>query len=153
MSRLAAADAFGSLALNRRSALWQSLAEEKSPRAMPLFETSVPDDEPPPALPSLELQDEVVADYRTAGLSLKAHPIEFHRQRLEQLGIVPASRLATHPANRHVRVADIVLVRQRPARPKALRSSRWKTRPARPTSSCDKTYGKSSTVWPAPPRR
>ncbi len=71
-------------------------------------------------MPPLELPDEVVADYRTAGLSLKAHPIEFHRQRLEQLGIVPASRLATHPANRHVRVAGIVLVRQRPSTAKGI---------------------------------
>jgi len=120
MSRLATADAFSSLSLNRRGALWQALAEESSPQKLPLFETIEPDDEPPAPLPPLELADEVVADYRTAGMSLKAHPMQFHRQRLETLGIVPASRLATHPRDRHVRVAGIVLVRQRPSTAKGI---------------------------------
>ena len=120
MSRLATADAFGSLSLNRRGALWQALAEESSPQKLPLFESIEPDDEPAAPLPPLELADEVVADYRTAGMSLKAHPIQFHRPRLETLGIVPAVRLATHPRDRHVRVAGIVLVRQRPSTAKGI---------------------------------
>ena len=120
LARLAGADAFGSLALDRRGALWQALAEEKTPRPLPLFETIEPEDELPVTLPRLELAEEVVADYRTAGLSLKAHPMQFHRARLARLGVVPAARLATHPVNRRVRVAGIVLVRQRPSTAKGI---------------------------------
>ncbi|MEX0978811.1 MAG: error-prone DNA polymerase, partial [Pirellulales bacterium] len=120
VSRLAAADAFASLALDRRSALWRALAEEKKPRVLPLFETLAPDDEPPVPLPRLEMQEEVLADYRTNGLSLKAHPMQFVREKLDRLGIVPARGLAVHPRNRHVRVAGIVLVRQRPSTAKGI---------------------------------
>jgi error-prone DNA polymerase len=87
---------------------------------LPLFETLAPDDEPPAPLPRLKTQEEVLADYRTAGLSLKAHPIEFVRQKLDRLGVVPAGRLAAHPRNRHVRTAGIVLVRQRPSTAKGI---------------------------------
>jgi error-prone DNA polymerase len=120
LARLAGADAFSSLGLNRRGALWQALGEEERPLAQPLFAHLDPADEPAAALPALEAEQEVVADYRTAGLSLKAHPIQFHRARLEALGIVPADRLAMHPADRHVRVAGIVLVRQRPSTAKGI---------------------------------
>jgi error-prone DNA polymerase len=120
MARLAEADAFGSLTLSRRAALWQALAEEKTPRPLPLFETAPPEDEPPALLPPLQLAEEVVADYRAAGLSLKAHPMQFHRAWLTQRNVLPCRRLATHPANRHVRVAGIVLVRQRPSTAKGI---------------------------------
>ena len=40
----------------------------------------------PEALPPMQLYEEVVADYRTAGLSLRAHPISFYRKQLERLG-------------------------------------------------------------------
>jgi error-prone DNA polymerase len=120
MARLAAADAFASLDLDRRGALWQALAEEKKPLALPLFDSLAADDEPPAVLPKLEPREEVLADYRTAGLSLRAHPIEFERKRLNALGVLPSKRLTTHPANRMVRVAGIVLVRQRPSTAKGI---------------------------------
>ncbi len=120
VARLAGADAFSSLALDRRGALWQALAEEKQPRPLPLFEPSEAADEPAVPLPPLDPREEVVADYRTAGLSLRAHPMQFERARLDALGVVPAVRLATHPADRHVRVAGIVLVRQRPSTAKGI---------------------------------
>ncbi len=120
VSRLAEADAFASLELNRRGALWQALAEETKPRAMPLFDDLVAEDEPAVPLPQLEMQEEVLADYRAAGLSLKAHPMQFVRADLDAWGIVPAERLATHPENHHVRVAGIVLMRQRPSTAKGI---------------------------------
>ncbi len=119
-TRLAEADAFASLELDRRAALWQSLAEEKAPRRLPLFDCLAADDEPRVRLPPLEMREQVVADYRTQGMSLRAHPIEFDRARLDALGILPARGLATHPAGRHVRVAGIVLVRQRPSTAKGI---------------------------------
>jgi error-prone DNA polymerase len=120
VSRLAGADAFGSLQLGRREALWQALAEEKKPLAMPLFDPLEPEDELPAALPRLKSREEVLADYRTSGLSLRAHPMQFERQRLERLNVVPAARLATHPADHTVRVGGIVLVRQRPSTAKGI---------------------------------
>jgi error-prone DNA polymerase len=119
-ARLAAADAFSSLELDRRSALWQALAEEKQPRAMPLFGETPSDDEPLVPLPRLAGSEEVAADYRTAGLSLRAHPMQFVREKLDAEGILPAARLATHPPNRQVRTAGVVLVRQRPSTAKGI---------------------------------
>ncbi len=119
MLRLARADAFSSLALDRRGAMWQALAEEQKSLPMPLFELSETD-EPLVPLPRPSPRQEVVADYRALGLSLKAHPMGFERKRLDALGILPASQLATHPADRHVRVAGVVLVRQRPSTAKGI---------------------------------
>ncbi|MGH7194401.1 MAG: OB-fold nucleic acid binding domain-containing protein, partial [Candidatus Saccharimonadales bacterium] len=58
--------------------------------------------------------EEVVADYRTAGLSLKGHPIAFVRPLLEERRVTRACDLANTPSGRFVRVAGLVLVRQRP---------------------------------------
>lgn len=65
-------------------------------------------------------QQEVFADYRTAGLSLKAHPISFFRDQLNQLRIVPAAELASIRDGRFVHVAGLVLVRQRPGTAKGI---------------------------------
>ena len=64
--------------------------------------------------------EEVLADYRTAGLSLRAHPMQFLRQRLAERGVQAAKSLATLPNGRPVRVAGIVLVRQRPGTAKGI---------------------------------
>ena len=113
--RLAKADAFGSLRVDRRGALWQALGQHRD-RAMPLFDR-LPTGEPeirPQSLPSLAPLEEVVADYRTAGLSLKGHPMSFLRRQLDELRVTRAADLAKTPNGRWVRVAGLVLVRQRP---------------------------------------
>jgi error-prone DNA polymerase len=116
---LSDADAFGSLALDRREALWQSLAQARSPDALPLF-AAVEDDEPPVALPPLSPFEQVIADYQAVGLSLKGHPVAFYRAQLDRLGATPAERLATLPHDRRVTVAGIVLMRQRPSTAKGV---------------------------------
>ncbi len=63
---------------------------------------------------------EVLADYRATGLSLRAHPMSFLRRGLEAMGVVAAERLATWPNGKPVRVAGIVLVRQRPGTAKGI---------------------------------
>jgi error-prone DNA polymerase len=118
LSRLAAADAFGSLALDRRNALWQSLESEPE---LPLFAGQ--DDEASNEsvdLPALSPAAEVRADYRAAGLSLRAHPISFLRADLDQLKVLRSEQLATWPVGRHVRVAGVVLMRQRPSTAKGI---------------------------------
>src|SRR5262249_9120706 len=104
-------DAFGSLGLDRRSALWQvlSLGEE-----LPLF-AALEDDEAPPPLAQMPLEDEVNADYAMIGLSLKAHPMGLVRHDLNKLQILPASALKEAPDKALVRVAGLVLVRQQPS--------------------------------------
>jgi error-prone DNA polymerase len=62
----------------------------------------------------MPLGQHVVEDYRHLSLSLKAHPIAFLRARLEKGGVIPARDLLGHPANQRVRVAGLILVRQRP---------------------------------------
>jgi error-prone DNA polymerase len=65
-------------------------------------------------------QEEVFADYKTAGLSLKAHPISFFRNRLNKLRITPANQLASMKDGCYARVAGLVLVRQRPGTAKGI---------------------------------
>jgi error-prone DNA polymerase len=110
LARLAAADALRSLGLGRRAALWQVLAAGDE---LPLF-AGLDDEAPPPPFPDLLLADEVEADYASTGLSLKAHPIGLLRPALARLGVVPTSALARQPDRAPVRVAGLVLVRQRP---------------------------------------
>jgi error-prone DNA polymerase len=119
LSRLSKADAFGSLELDRRNALWNSLPVQK---VMPLFdgpnEAALPsateDPEPPVALPAASPLSEVVADYRAMGLSLRDHPMKFLRSTLEKLRVAKASDLAILPVDRRVKVAGLTLMRQRP---------------------------------------
>ena len=110
LARLARGDAFGSLGLSRRAALWESLPVQMT---LPLFE-DVPCEEPPVELPAMSPQAEVTADYHTAGLSLRAHPMTFIRAKLERMRVVEARALATLPVNRYLKVAGVVLLRQRP---------------------------------------
>jgi error-prone DNA polymerase len=119
VDRLARADAFQSLVLDRRTSLWQSLAQERHKVSQPLF-GNLHDGELLTELPSMTAQQEVFADYRTAGLSLKSHPISFFRDQLDELKIVPAAELAAIHDGRFVRVAGLVLVRQRPGTAKGI---------------------------------
>jgi error-prone DNA polymerase len=116
---LAEADAFGSLALDRRQSLWQALAHEKRSSERPLL-AGLEADEPAAALPAMSGREEVLADYRSVGMSLKAHPVSFYRKELDKLRVVPAGRLNEIDNGRFVRVAGLVLVRQRPSTAKGI---------------------------------
>jgi error-prone DNA polymerase len=128
IKRLAEADAFGSLGANRRQAVWQSLAHEKKPKPLPLFDSkkgvrplfSEEKTVLTPFLPAMRVEDEVVADYRSHGLSLRAHPISFYRPELDALGITTAAGLAELANETPVRVAGLVLLRQRPGTAKGI---------------------------------
>jgi len=127
--RLAKAGVFGSLEVTRRQSLWDALIQDQTP--MPLFEAAESDasssqtipsnDESSTAyLPTMTQAEEVLADYRTTGLSLLAHPLQFLRGELEKLRVIPASGLKTWPNGKWVRVAGLVLVRQRPSTAKGI---------------------------------
>jgi len=120
VERLAEADALASLNQTRREAVWNALSVSAKPRQRTLFDDLDPDDEPVVALPTMVPEEEVHSDYRTTGLSLRSHPLAFHRQRLEPLGIVPAEQLAQFPNDTPVKVAGVVLMRQRPSTAKGI---------------------------------
>jgi error-prone DNA polymerase len=120
IKRLAAADAFASLTLDRRTALWQALGQEEPGDHLPLLAQLADEPEPAAPLPAMPIRQQVLADYQTAGLSLHAHPLQFERQALEKLRVVPAARLPMQRDGGSVRVAGLVLVRQRPATAKGI---------------------------------
>lgn len=118
--RLADADAFGALSQGRRDALWRALGEAEKERPMPLLDGIVEEDEPEISLPPLAPEEEVFADYTSAGFSLKGHPIGFHRPSLDALQVTSAAGLAQLNNNRRVRVAGLVILRQRPSTAKGI---------------------------------
>jgi error-prone DNA polymerase len=119
IERLADADSFRSIGLDRRAALWavRALDEKTAAERLPLFENSsadLLDHEPAIALPDMPAGEHVIQDYRTMSHSLKAHPVSFLRGDFAARGIVPTMALDTIPHGRRVTVAGLVLVRQRP---------------------------------------
>lgn len=73
-----------------------------------------------PLLPQLDEQEEVFADYQSAGLTLRRHPLSFHRKGLDAIGVTPANKLVSYPHEHMVKVAGIVLMRQRPSTAKGI---------------------------------
>ncbi|MEM9439563.1 MAG: error-prone DNA polymerase [Pseudomonadota bacterium] len=122
LERLAAADAFRSMGLDRRQALWE-VRSIKSEKPLPLFahaEISGQGDDPAVDLPSMPLPEHVVVDYQTTGLSLKAHPLSFLRSDYQRRGILMTQDLARLRHNARVATAGVVLVRQRPGTAKGV---------------------------------
>jgi len=119
---LADADAFRSIGLDRRAALW---AVRRLPNdvPLPLFTAATareqPDEQAQP-LPSMPRSEHVVADYQTIRLSLKGHPMEFLRARFEREGVIACSSVSDARDKQHVRCAGVVLVRQRPGSSKGV---------------------------------
>ncbi len=119
LERLAEADAFTSLGLNRRDALWavRGLRGTDGAETLPLFaaaETRDPRREPDAGLPPMPPGEQVIHDYRHLGLSLKAHPVSFVRSGLEARRTLSCARLGETRHGHIVETAGLVLVRQRP---------------------------------------
>jgi error-prone DNA polymerase len=117
LERLAHADAFNSLGLSRRDALWAVKALQKAGDKdnLPLFaRVAMPTLEPDAHLPSMPPGEQVIEDYRHLHLSLKAHPVSFLRADLAARGIVRHELLPTLTPGGRVTIGGIVLVRQRP---------------------------------------
>ncbi|AWW74614.1 error-prone DNA polymerase [Erythrobacter sp. KY5] len=123
VERLASADAFTSLGLSRRQALWDARSLIAGPD-LPLFRAADERDEGAERartqLPTMPLSEEVVADYQTTRLSLKAHPMSFLRAGLAERGFVRACDLRNRKFRSMVKVAGVVLIRQRPGSAKGV---------------------------------
>ncbi len=116
---IAEADAFRSKQLDRREALWRASAlkgERTLERDAPLLAYIAPEETQDVPLPAMRLSEHVAEDYRTIGLSLKKHPCAFFRRSLHARGVFQAAELneARMTNGRRVRVAGLVLNRQRP---------------------------------------
>jgi len=113
LEKLADADAFHALGLDRRQALWRVRGLGGAP--LPLFAAAeARGNEPGVKLTPMTQGREVVEDYRSTQLSLRAHPLAFLRPELEQRGILPCAALRDAKDGQKVHIAGIVLVRQRP---------------------------------------
>jgi error-prone DNA polymerase len=120
MRRLAAADAFRSISLDRRAALWEARALKDAPD-LPLFRGARDEGgEAPVTLPAMPVCEHVVADYQTQRLSLKAHPMVFLRKSLTRQRYIPAHGLLSARNGQRVALAGIVLIRQRPGSAKGV---------------------------------
>jgi len=119
LERLARADAFRSVGLDRRQAAWA--VKVLGPEPLPLFAGLDREVEEPPArLPAMGQGQHVIADYSHLALTLKRHPMAFLRPSMEDLGYVPARRLGQLANGHKVAVAGLVLVRQRPGSAKGI---------------------------------
>ena len=122
LERLAAADAFRSMGLDRRQALWEVKAIA-STDTLPLFDwasTRETGEEESVELPPMPLCEHVVNDYQTLRLSLKAHPVSFLRDRLQAARVRSCAELRACKDGAPVAVAGVVLVRQRPGSAKGV---------------------------------
>ncbi len=126
LERLARADAFQALGLDRRQALWAIKGLGQAP--LDLFAAAdaraaqtVPEVvEPQAALQPLSAGREVVEDYRATQLSLRAHPLTFLRDRLAARRIAQCADLLDMKDGQRVEVAGLILVRQRPGSAKGV---------------------------------
>jgi len=108
---LAEADAVRALGLDRRQALWRVRGVESE--TPPLLAGL----DPPPgaaALPAMAEGEHVAADYQATGLSLRAHPMRLLRRVLAAEGVASCAKATTQLDGAKVRLAGVVLVRQRP---------------------------------------
>ncbi len=113
LEKLADADAFRSIGLNRRQALWEVSTKDTS---IELFKGQQPAEakDEKVQLPEMSESEHVVQDYASVSLSLKAHPVSFIREKLDQLHITPIKRLSGLKDGDLVKVSGLILVRQRP---------------------------------------
>jgi error-prone DNA polymerase len=113
VKRLAEADAFGSVGDSRRPAVWNTLPLRDADA--PLFDSHLTTPHsPPPHLPEMPIGQEVMTDYATLRLSLKKHPVAIVRPALDERKILTAAQINQTPNGRWVKVAGLVLIRQRP---------------------------------------
>ncbi len=125
IEKLADADAFRSIGLDRRDALWavRALDPLSAVERLPLFAAAGAaslQNEPDVDLPPMPLGEHVINDYRSLSLSLKAHPVSFVRDWLTAHRYAPNSALHATPSGRRISIAGLVLVRQRPGSAKGV---------------------------------
>ncbi|MGJ1190583.1 error-prone DNA polymerase [Sphingobacterium siyangense] len=120
LEKLADADAFTSLGIDRRQALWEITALGDRPIALFEGQASESTMEGQIELPLLTKSQHVVADYARTSLSIKAHPVSFLRGKLDLLHVVPTAKLGLIQNDMPVKVCGLITVRQRPGTSKGV---------------------------------
>jgi error-prone DNA polymerase len=110
LDRLADADALAALAGHRHDAVWDVAGVERLP---PVLAGSTFDEETA-TLPAPTEGQDIVADYRTLGLTLRRHPLTLLRPQLARRRLLTSAEITRAPHGRIVRTAGIVIGRQRP---------------------------------------
>jgi error-prone DNA polymerase len=120
IEKLTDADAFRSLNLDRRAALWEVPALNDKPIGLFAGQPSESAKEVQISLPFMTAAEHVVQDYAATGLSVKAHPVSFLRQQLNMLQVTPTAELPNLKNGDKIKVAGLVTVRQRPGTAKGI---------------------------------
>ncbi|RXF75713.1 OB-fold nucleic acid binding domain-containing protein, partial [Hansschlegelia zhihuaiae] len=139
--RLADADAFRSMGLDRRAALWE-VRRLPDDVTLPLFQAADAAElgmETLAPLPEMPLSEQVVADYQTTRLSLKGHPMQFLRGLFSGEGVATCATVREARDGRRLRCAGVVLVRQKPGSAKGVVFM----------TVADETGVANAVVWPA----
>jgi len=117
---LAKADAFRSIGLDRRQALWEAEALKDRPIGLFAGQASNSEFEPQLQLPFMQLSEHVLQDYAVTGLSIKAHPVSFLREQLTKLRALTTKQVKEAENGQYVRLAGIMLFCQRPGTAKGV---------------------------------
>jgi error-prone DNA polymerase len=120
LERLADADAFRSVGLDRRQALWEVSALHDHPTGVFAGTPSQSATEEQTELPVMTPGEHVIQDYASTSLSLKAHPVSFARWNLNQMGVTPTSVLSKMTNGQQAKVCGLITVRQRPGTAKGV---------------------------------
>ncbi len=120
IEKLSDADAFCSLGLDRRQALWEIPALGDKPVALFNGQPSESKYESQITLPIMTQAEHVVQDFAATGLSLKAHPVSFVRYKLDQLRVTPTGKLRDMKDGELIKVAGMITVRQHPGTAKGV---------------------------------
>ncbi len=118
ISKLAAIGALNTLnAAHRRDALWKS---SRSARAAGPLLAAIPENDTQAPLRPMTVEERLRADYTGTGINIGRHPMFYHRDEMNALGVTPAAKLAGIRSGRQVRIAGCVIVRQRPGTAKGI---------------------------------
>ncbi len=120
LEKLADADAFRSIGLHRRQALWHVSALHDHPTGVFTGTPSENEREEMTGLPPMSPAEHVLRDYASTNLSLKAHPVSFVRQKLDRLKVTPAANLSGLKNGMFVKVCGLITVRQHPSTAKGV---------------------------------
>jgi error-prone DNA polymerase len=111
LGEIGALNALGGATVHRRDALWQ--VERAVRNSGPLLR-EVPDEQDASPLSRMTAEERLVADFSGTGMTVGPHPMRYHREQMNRMGVSPASQLAHLPNGKLVRAAGSVIVRQRP---------------------------------------
>jgi error-prone DNA polymerase len=114
LEKLADADAFRSLSLNCRKALWEVSALLDTPHGLFKGQTTKKESSQQIELPFMSVAEQVIQDYASTSFSLKAHPVILARQKLRLLQVLSAEETGHTQRGERIKVGGLVISRQRP---------------------------------------